>query len=182
MGTEEGASKAEKPIVNPSVSDKNSLNIPVVSAEAAEVSNDQFIHVFFPAVLGASFGALGQHLLSKGIIDVSNSFSPFLQTVSELLVIVAMALPAILLIGLFHYRKGESYLEFSGGGIIIFLPVILLCVMFPACLLPVMIVIWFYISMSWSLHKLPIFRVGMWTGMGSLVGCLVGAMAYTMLA
>ncbi|HIG03324.1 MAG TPA: hypothetical protein EYQ53_02935 [Candidatus Poseidoniales archaeon] len=182
MGIEDGASKAEKPIVNPSVSDNNSLNIPVVSAEATEVSNNQFMHVFFPAVLGASFGALGQHLLSKGIIDVSNSFSPFLQTVSELLVIVAMALPAILLIGLFHCRKGDSYLDFSGGGIIIFLPVIIFCVMFPACLLPIVIVVWFYISMSWPLHKLPIFRVGMWTGMGSLVGCLVGAMAYTMLA
>jgi hypothetical protein len=133
-------------------------------------------------VLGTSFGALGQHLLSREIIDVSNSFSPFLQTVSELLVIVAMALPTLLLIGLFHCRKGESYLEFSGGGMLIFLPVVILSLMFPACLLPIVIVVWFYISMSWPLHRLPIFRVGVWTGMGSLVGCLVGAMAYTMLA
>ena len=54
--------------------------------------------------------------------------------------------------------------------------------LFPWCLLPVSILLWFYVTMSWAKHDLPDFRRGTWAGIGAIVGVLVGALAWAMLS
>lgn len=152
-----------------------------ITNEKKELANQHFKNVFLPAIIGSSFGAIGQHFLGNGVINVANSFSPFLQIVSELLVIVAMTIPVIIILGLFHLQESK-FLDYIGGAFTLLIPVVILSAMFPACLLPFAIMVWFYTSMSWSRYNLPDYRLGMWGGMGSLVGALVGAMAYTMLS
>lgn len=153
---------------------------------ASESSIEQFAQVILPALLGGVFGALGQYLTSHGYISTPLSTETYLGGVLEMLVILSFSIPAILIHSIAQRddgidEGGLSKLEFLAGGLAALVIFSFFGLLFSYCLVPVVVLLWFYASMSWSQHELPDFRLGFWAGMGCVVGTLSGSIAISML-
>jgi hypothetical protein len=174
-------------------------------------SIEKFAQVIIPALLGGLFGALGQYSIIHGYVSTPLSPESYLGGVLEMLVILGFAIPAIIIhtisqrsgsrapegpdpdvaeeeipteIGMAEGGMDEGGLykmEFLGGGMAALLIFSLFGLLFAYCLLPVVVLFWFYASMSWSQHQLPDFRMGFWAGLGCVVGTLSGSIAVAML-
>ena len=153
---------------------------------ASESSIAQFAQVILPALLGGVFGAIGQYSISHGYISTPLSPETYLGGVLEMLVILAFSIPAILIHSIVQRdvrldEGGLNKLEFLAGGIAALMIFSFFGLLFSYCLVPVVVLLWFYASMSWSQHNLPDFRLGFWAGMGCVVGTLSGSIAISML-
>lgn len=148
---------------------------------AAHTASSQFEQVLLPAIIGAAFGMLAQWALTTGRIEVGFDSSSYLTGLLQLYVVLAGSVPAILIHAGAQKRHGTNLAEFLAGETMPLVLAALFSLLFPWCLLPVSIFLWFYITMSWSKFELPDFRRGTWAGIGAIVGTLVGALAMSML-
>ncbi|MCS5535270.1 MAG: hypothetical protein NZ802_05405, partial [Candidatus Poseidoniales archaeon] len=122
----------------------------------------------------------------RGYISTPLSPETYLGGVLEMLVILAFSIPAILIHSIVQSdvrldEGGLNKLEFLAGGIAALMIFSFFGLLFSYCLVPVVVLLWFYASMSWSQHDLPDFRLGFWAGMGCVVGTLSGSIAISML-
>jgi hypothetical protein len=153
----------------------------VERAAASTSSIEKFGQVILPALLGGLLGALAQFSIMRGYVTTPFSSETYLGGVLELMVILAFSIPAIILHTISQRVEGLSKMEFLGGGLAALLIFSLFGLLFSYCLLPVVVLLWFYASMSWSQHELPDFRLGFWAGLGCVVGTLSGSIAMVML-
>ena len=136
--------------------------------------------MLIPALVGAASGILAQMLIDSGRFVNPWSKDDYFHTIWNMHV----ALFCVAVIGLFTmllfflYKKRRSELvEFVAGGLSLMLLALLMTSM-RGCGAFVLMLFWFAASGSWARHELPPFRLGVWWGMGLVIGALAGALAW----
>ena len=147
--------------------------------QARKSSSEKFVLVMQPAILGAILGVAGQLAIIKGYIDTPYAEETYLGGLLDLLVILALSLPAILINVLLQGPQSERK-EMLNGGLLVLFFCSVFGLLFSYCLLPVTIMMWFYATMSWSTQELQDFRLGFWAGLSCIVGSLSGSVAISM--
>ena len=136
-------------------------------------------HVVIPALTGGATGMFVQFLIDSGYFPSPWSLGTYLDSLWN----VHVALIAVMISGslaIFSYwsykGKENSLFEFIIGSLAMVVLAMLISTM-RGCGLFLLLLVWFFSSASWGRYEMPPFRLGVWWGMGLVIGSLSGVLA-----
>jgi hypothetical protein len=142
-------------------------------------SKAAFVHVIIPAITGGICGLVAQSLVESGKLASPWDEGDYLSSLWNMHVaLLIVTIPGLVVMAAWMAKQGRNseILEFMVGGLSTIILAFLMSSM-AGCGAFILMLFWFMASGSWGKHDLPAFRLGVWWGLGLVVGAFSGAFA-----
>ena len=142
-------------------------------------SKAAFVHVIIPAITGGICGLVAQSLVDSGKLASPWDEGDYLYSLWNMHVaLLLVTIPGLTMMAAWMAKQGRNseILEFMTGGFSTIILAFLMSSM-AGCGAFILMLFWFMASGSWGKHELPAFRLGVWWGLGLVVGAFSGAFA-----
>ncbi|MBT6971555.1 MAG: hypothetical protein HOA04_00445 [Euryarchaeota archaeon] len=142
-------------------------------------SKAAFVHVIIPAITGGICGLVAQSLIDSNKLASPWDKGDYLDSLWNMHVaLLVVTIPGLVVMALWMAKKGRNseVFEFMAGGFSAIILAFLMSSM-AGCGAFILLLFWFMASGSWGKHELPAFRLGVWWGLGLVVGAFSGALA-----
>ena len=147
--------------------------------ELEKRSKKSLPHVAIPSLVGAVTGMIAQLLIDSEHLPSPWRLDGYLDSIWNMhAALLCVAITGSLAMLAYWQYKGKQFslTEFIMGGLSMIVFASLISSM-RGCGAFLLLLLWFFSSASWGRYELPPFRLGVWWGMGFVVGALSGVLA-----